>query len=41
MAVVIDNLSVTRINFVEDGLLRSHEGVWQVQGVNMPCRWIR
>jgi alpha-ribazole phosphatase len=41
MAVVIDNLSVTRINFVEDGLLRSHAGVWQVQGVNMPCRWIR
>jgi alpha-ribazole phosphatase len=41
MAVVIDNLSVTRINFVEDGLLRSHARVWQVQGVNMPCRWIR
>ena len=41
MAVVIDNLSVTRINHVEDGLLRSRAGVWQVQGVNMPCHWIR
>ena len=38
---LIDNLSVTRINHVEDGLLRSRAGVWQVQGVNMPCRWIR
>jgi alpha-ribazole phosphatase len=41
MAVVVDNLSVTRINYVEDGLLRARAGVWQVQGVNMPCRWIR
>jgi alpha-ribazole phosphatase len=41
MAVVIDNLSVTRINHVEDGLLRSRARVWQIQGVNMPCRWIR
>jgi alpha-ribazole phosphatase len=41
MAVVVDNLSVTRINHVEDGLLRARAGVWQVQGVNMPCRWIR
>lgn len=41
MAVVVDNLSVTRINHVEDGLLRARAGVWQVQGINMPCRWIR
>ena len=40
MAVVIDNLSVTRVDHVKDGLLRSRAGVWQVQGVNMPCRWI-
>ncbi len=41
MAVVIDNLSVTRIEHVEDGLLSARHRVWRVQGVNMPCRWIR
>lgn len=40
MAVVVDNLSVTRIHHVEDGLLRGSGGVWLVQGVNAPCRWI-
>jgi broad specificity phosphatase PhoE len=41
MAIVIDNLSVTRLSHVEDGLLRRRGGVWQVKGVNAPCGWIR
>ncbi|TVR84714.1 MAG: histidine phosphatase family protein [Rhodospirillales bacterium] len=39
MAIVIDNLSVTRLSHVEDGLLRGRGGVWQVRGVNQPSRW--
>jgi len=38
MAVVIDNLSVTRLSHVEDGLLRGRGGVWMVEGVNWPSR---
>lgn len=38
MAVVVDNLSVTRLSMVEDGLLKAKGGVWLVQGVNIPCR---
>lgn len=38
MAVVVDNLSVTRLSKVEDGLLKNKGGVWLVQGVNVPCR---
>ena len=34
MAIVIDNLSVTRLTHVMDGLLRGHGGVWRVEGVN-------
>ncbi|MCW5698472.1 MAG: histidine phosphatase family protein [Rhodospirillales bacterium] len=40
MAVVVDNLSITRLNHVQDGLLRGKGGVWMVQGINAPCRWI-
>lgn len=40
MAVVIDNLSLTRLAHVPDGLLRARGGVWMVGGVNMPSRWI-
>lgn len=38
MAVVVDNLSVTRLSKVDDGLLKSKGGVWLVQGINIPCR---
>lgn len=38
MAIVIDNLTLTRISHVADGLLRSRAGVWMVRGVNMPGR---
>jgi alpha-ribazole phosphatase len=41
MAIVIDNLSVTRLSHVEDGLLRGRGGVWQVKGVNLSAAWIR
>jgi len=37
MAVVVDNLSITRLSKVEDGLLKAKGGVWLVQGVNIPC----
>jgi alpha-ribazole phosphatase len=40
MAVVIDNLSLTRLGHVKDGLLKSRGGVWLVEGVNVSCRWI-
>lgn len=40
MALVVDNLSVTRLSYVEDRLLRGAGAVWLVQGVNCPCRWI-
>lgn len=39
MAIVIDNLSVTRLSHVDDGLLRGRGGVWQVRGINQPSRW--
>ncbi len=40
MAVVVDNLSITRLAQVEDGLLRGRGGVWRVEAVNAPCRWL-
>lgn len=40
MAIVIDNLTLTRLSHVADGLLRARGGVWMVGGVNMPSRWI-
>ena len=38
MAVVVDNLSVTRLSHVEDGLLKDKGGAWLVRGVNIPSR---
>lgn len=38
MAVVIDNLTLTRISHVADGLLRARAGVWMVRGMNAPGR---
>ncbi len=40
MGFVVDNLSVTRLNYVEDKLLGGTKAVWQVQGVNCPCHWV-
>ncbi len=40
MAIVVDNLSITRLSYVEDKLLRGAGAAWLVQGVNCPCRWI-
>ena len=34
MAVVVDNLSITRLSKVADGLLQDKGGVWRVEGVN-------
>jgi alpha-ribazole phosphatase len=38
MAIVIDNLTLTRISYVADGLLRGRAGTWMIRGVNIPCR---
>lgn len=38
MAIVIDNLTLTRISFVEGGLLRGRAGAWMIRGVNIPFR---
>lgn len=38
MAIVIDNLTLTRISFVEGGLLRGRAGAWMIRGVNIPSR---
>lgn len=38
MAIVIDNLTLTRISHVADGLRCARAGAWMVRGVNMPGR---
>ena len=38
MALVVDNLSLTRIDHVAGGLLRGRGGAWRISGVNMPPR---
>jgi hypothetical protein len=38
MAIVIDNLSVTRLSLVHDRLLSPGRDTWLVQAVNGPCR---
>ncbi len=38
MAIVIDNLTLTRISYVEGGLLRGRGGAWMIRGVNIPFR---
>ena len=41
MAVVVDNLSLTRLTLVPDGAL-SRGAAWRIDGVNQSCRrWIR
>ena len=40
MAIVIDNLSLTRLDHVGETLLQGRGGGWRVSGVNIPCRWI-
>jgi alpha-ribazole phosphatase len=38
MAIVIDNLSLTRLSLVHDRLLSPGRAAWLVQAVNAPCR---
>ncbi len=38
MAVVVDNLTLTRISSVAGGLLRGRAGAWMIRGVNVPFR---
>ena len=38
MAIVIDNLSLTRLSLVHDRLLSPGRATWLVQAVNIPCR---
>ncbi len=38
MAVKIDNLSLTRLDHIPDGVLRGRGGSWRVYGVNVPPR---
>lgn len=40
MALVIDNLSVTRLTLLPEGILHNRGGQWRVETVNAPCRWI-
>lgn len=37
MAIVIDNLSLTRLSLVHDRLLSPGRATWLVQAVNVPC----
>jgi alpha-ribazole phosphatase len=39
MAIIIDNLSLTRLSQVHDRLLSPGRAAWLVQAVNIPCRW--
>jgi alpha-ribazole phosphatase len=39
MAIIIDNLSVTRMSLVHDRLLSPGRAAWLVQAVNVPCGW--
>lgn len=38
MAVVIDNLALSRLDYVKDGLLRGKGGSWMVRGINIHNR---
>jgi alpha-ribazole phosphatase len=38
MAIVVDNLSLTRLSHVTDGPLRGRAGAWMVRCINMPSR---
>ena len=38
MAIIVDNLSLTRLSQVHDRLLSPGRAAWLVQAVNIPCR---
>lgn len=38
MAIKVDNLSLTRLDRIEGGVLRGKGGAWRVYGVNLPPR---
>jgi alpha-ribazole phosphatase len=40
MAIVIDPLSLTRLDWLDAPMLRGHGGQWRIAGVNVLCRWI-
>jgi alpha-ribazole phosphatase len=40
MAIVIDNLSLTRLSLVHDRLLSPGRAAWLVQSINIPCPWV-
>jgi len=40
MALVVDTLSLTRIDHVAGGLLRGHGRAWRIGGVNMPAKGV-
>lgn len=39
MAFVIDNLSLTRLDYVGEASSPVTGGLWRVRGINMPSRW--
>jgi alpha-ribazole phosphatase len=39
MAIVIDNLSVTRLDHLDGGGSAVSGSAWRVHGVNLPCPW--
>lgn len=40
MALVVDNLSLTRLDWLDTGLLRGTGGNWRVRCINAPACWI-
>jgi broad specificity phosphatase PhoE len=36
LSVMVANLTITRVDFVSDGLYRGQGGVWRVEGINLP-----
>lgn len=40
MAFTVDNLSLTRLDWLAEGILRGHAGQWRIAGINVVCRWI-
>jgi alpha-ribazole phosphatase len=41
MAIVVENLSLTRLSRVSEGFLGAKRAAWLVQTINAPCRWIQ
>lgn len=40
MAIVVDNLSLTRLTLFAERLLHDRGGQWRIETINAPCRWI-